>query len=240
MQLAPSLHRLGASSLVNSYLVEEAGQLTIVDAGLPGHWRDLLAELQVLGRSPSDIRALLLTHGDVDHIGFAERLRREHGVSVWVSEADAAQARGQTPKQRAAVGPMRVGPMLQFIWYGARHGGLRSTPITEVRTFRSGATLDVPGSPRVIGLPGHSPGSVAFHVPSVDALFMGDAMTTRAVTTGKVGPALGPFTVDRAQALASLDALADLTPRWVLPGHGDPWTSGLGEAIRLIRARAAR
>jgi glyoxylase-like metal-dependent hydrolase (beta-lactamase superfamily II) len=67
---------------------------------------------------------------------------------------------------------------------------------------------------------------------------VGDAMTTRSVTSGIVGPALGPFTVDRPQALASLNALAGLTPRWVLPGHGDPWTRGLPEAIRLIRAQA--
>ena len=74
MQLTPSLHRLGTSSLVNSYLVEEAGQLTLIDAGLPGLWKDLVAELRAINRSPSDIRAVLLTHGDVDHVGFAERL----------------------------------------------------------------------------------------------------------------------------------------------------------------------
>jgi glyoxylase-like metal-dependent hydrolase (beta-lactamase superfamily II) len=235
MQLAPSLYRLGTSSLVNSYLIDEGGQLTLVDAGLPGLWNDLLVELRAMGRSLGDIRALLLTHGDVDHIGFAERLRREQGVPVWVSEADSAEARGEVPKPSAAVGPMWLMPMLRFLVYGALHGGLRSTPIHEVHTFKAGAVLDVPGSPRVIGLPGHTPGSVAFSVPAVDAVFMGDAMTTRSVTTGKVGPALGPFTVDRSQALKSLEGLAELNPRWVLPGHGDAWTGGLAEAVRLIR-----
>jgi glyoxylase-like metal-dependent hydrolase (beta-lactamase superfamily II) len=61
-------------------------------------------------------------------------------------------------------------------------------------------------------------------------------MTTRSVVSGVVGPALGPFTVDPAQAVASLDALDGLEARWVLPGHGDPWTGGLPEAVRLIRA----
>jgi len=69
---------------------------------------------------------------------------------------------------------------------------------------------------------------------------MGDAMTTRSVISGIVGPALGPFTVSPTQALASLDVLADLTPRWVLPGHGDVWTGGLPEALRLIRASGTR
>jgi glyoxylase-like metal-dependent hydrolase (beta-lactamase superfamily II) len=240
MQLAPALHRLGTSSLVNSYLLEDAGQITVIDTGLPGLWKDLLTELRTMGRSLSDIRAVLLTHGDVDHIGFAERLRRDHGVPVWVSEADAAEARGEVPKPNAAIGPMRIAPMTQFLVYAALHGGLRSTPIRQVQTFVPGAVLDVPGSPRVIGLPGHTPGSVAYHVASVDAVFMGDAMTTRSVTSGKVGPALGPFTVSPAQALASLHALEDLTPRWVLPGHGDVWTGGLPEAMRLIRASRAR
>ena len=238
MRLAPSLHRLGSSSLVNSYLVEDAGQITVIDAGLPGLWKNLLAELRGMGRSLQDIRAVLLTHGDVDHIGFAERLRRDHGVTIWVSELDAAEAQGRAKKPSTPPDPMRIGPLLQFLVYGALHGGLRSIPIARVETFSPGTILEVPGAPRVIGLPGHTPGSVAFHVSSVDAVFMGDAMTTRSVTSGIAGPALGPFTVDRPQALASLDALAGLTPRWVLPGHGDPWTRGLPEAIRLIRAHA--
>lgn len=238
MQLSPSLRRLGTSSLVNSYLVEDAGGITVIDAGLPGLWKDLVSELDAMGRSLADIRAVLLTHGDIDHIGFAERLRRDHAVTVWVGEADAAEARGEVGKPPAARDPMRIVPMAGFMLYAMTHGGLRRKPVAEVRTLEPGATLDLPGAPRVIALPGHTPGSVAFHVPSVDALFVGDAMTTRSVMTGVVGPALGPFTVDPKRALASLDALDGLTPRWVLPGHGDAWTDGLPEALRRIRAGA--
>jgi glyoxylase-like metal-dependent hydrolase (beta-lactamase superfamily II) len=97
-------------------------------------------------------------------------------------------------------------------------------------------TLDVPGVPEVIPLPGHTPGSVAYLVPMVDAIFMGDAMTTRSVTTGIVRPDLGPFTVDPERALASLAALDGRSARWVLPGHGDPWTGGLESALEAIRS----
>jgi glyoxylase-like metal-dependent hydrolase (beta-lactamase superfamily II) len=239
VQLAPSLHRLGTSSLVNSYLVEDAGQLAVVDAGLKGHWKELLRELEAMGRSPGDIRALLLTHGDVDHVGFAERLRREHGVPVYVGAADAAEARGEVKKPSTPRDPMRIGPLLGFLWYGLTHGGIGSTPIGQVVPIEGASTLDVPGAPQVIPLPGHTPGSVAYLVPAVDAIFMGDAMTTRSVVSGRVGPALGPFTVDRAQALASLAALDGRSASWVLPGHGDPWTGGLPEALRWIREGAS-
>jgi glyoxylase-like metal-dependent hydrolase (beta-lactamase superfamily II) len=236
MRLAPALHRLGSSSLVNSYLIEEAGEITLIDAGLPGHWGDLVDELKAMGRSLDDVKALLLTHGDVDHVGFAERLRRERDVPVFVGAADAAEARGEVPKPSAPRDPMRLRPMVGFLMYGLTHGGLRRTPISEVTPIHGATTLDVPGAPDVVPLPGHTPGSVAYHMPLVDAIFMGDAMTTRSVTTGIVGPALGPFTVDPRQALASLEALDGLAASWVLPGHGDHWTGGLPEAVRLIRA----
>jgi glyoxylase-like metal-dependent hydrolase (beta-lactamase superfamily II) len=237
MRLAPSLHRLGASSLVNSYLIEDGGKVTIIDAALPGHWRDLVDELRTIGRSLDDIRALLLTHGDVDHVGFAERLRREHDVPVFAGAADVAEARGDVPKPTAPRDPMRLRPMLGFVLYGLTHGGLRRTPIKEVTPIHGATTLDVLGAPVVVPLPGHTPGSVAYLVPMVDAIFMGDAMTTRSVTTGIVGPALGPFTVDPKKALDSLDALDGLQANFVLPGHGGPWVGGLPEALTLIRAR---
>ena len=236
MQLSPALRRLGSSSLVNSYLIEDGGAITIVDAGLPGHWKDLLRELEAMGRSPSDIKALLLTHGDVDHVGYAERLRREHAGPVFIGAADAAEARGEIAKPAAPRDPMRIGPLLGFIAFGLTHGGIRRTNVAEVTPIAGSTTLDVPGAPVVIPMPGHTAGSVAYHVPAADAIFLGDAMTTRSVMTGKVGPALGPFTVDPAAALASLDALDGLAAGFVLPGHGDAWTGGLPEALRTIRA----
>ena len=236
MQLALSLHRVGTSSLVNSYLVEEGGQVTIIDAGLPGYWRDLPAELAAMGRSLEDVRGVVLTHGDTDHIGFAERLRRERGVPVFVHELDAGRARGEVKKPMSGWGPIRIGALAGFLVYGARHGALRITYLTEVTTFSDGATLDLPGSPRIIHIPGHTPGSVAVHVPSVDAVFMGDAFTTRSVLTGETGPRPAPFTLDPAGAKASLARLDAIDATWVLPGHGEAWKGGLAEALRLIWA----
>jgi len=235
MQLSPSLHRLG-SSLVNSYLVEEGGLVTIVDAGLPGYWTDLPKELAAMGRSLDDVRAVVLTHGDTDHIGFAERIRREHGVPVYVHELDAARARGEVKKPMSGWGPVKIGALTGFLLYTARKGGLRISPLTELVTVADGATLDVPGSPRIVHLPGHTPGSVAIHVAAVDAVFMGDAFTTRNVLTGAEGPRPAPFTLDPTQATASLEKLDAIEATWVLPGHGDPWNGGLAEALRQIRA----
>jgi glyoxylase-like metal-dependent hydrolase (beta-lactamase superfamily II) len=237
MQLAPQLHRIG-SDVVNSYLVEEAGAITVVDAGLPGHWSELEAELAQMGRSFDDIRGVVLTHGDTDHVGFAERLRRDRGVSVFVHELDAARARGEVKKPNTGWGPIKIRSLLSFLWYSGRRGGLRVPPVTEVATFADGETLDLPGSPRIIHTPGHTPGSVVVHVPAAGALFVGDALTTGNVLTGERGPRPAPFTLEPEVALASLSKIETVEATWVLPGHGAPWRGGVAEAVRQVRAAA--
>jgi glyoxylase-like metal-dependent hydrolase (beta-lactamase superfamily II) len=237
MKLAPSLHRIG-NDIVAAYLVEENGQLTLIDAGVSGQWSDLQSELQSMGRSVSDIRGLILTHGDTDHVGFAERLRRDHGVKVFVHEADAPRARGEVRKPNASGGSMKIGPFLRFMWYAGRKGGLRTTWVKEVQTLADGETLDLPCSPQIVHVPGHTPGSIAVHVPAVDAVFVGDALTTGHVLTGATGPQPAPFTLEPQQALESLRRIEGLGATWVLPGHGAPWNGGVADAVRLVRAAA--
>jgi glyoxylase-like metal-dependent hydrolase (beta-lactamase superfamily II) len=235
-RLAPGIHRIGADSRVNAYLLEEAGEVTIVDAGLPGFYGDVRDELAAMGRTVADVRALVLTHGHTDHIGFAERMRRADGVPVSVHEADAALARGEVPNPARGLGKVRLGPLLGFLWFSMRHGGLRIPKLQAVATFGDGAMLDVPGAPQVVLVPGHTPGSAALHVPTHGALFAGDALATYAVTTGRRGPQVAPFTADPALAVASLERLEGLEANLVLPGHGDAWTGGVAEAIRRVRA----
>ncbi len=236
MRLSPTLHRVG-NGLVNSYLIDDGGEVTVIDAGMSGQHGDLLRELDAMGRSLDDVRALVLTHGDTDHVGYAERLRRERGIPVFIHALDADRARGIVKKPSSGWGPIRVRPFASFMLFGLRKGGLRTTPVTELRTQGAEvATLDVPGAPRMIHLPGHTPGSAAIHVPAVDALFVGDALTTHNVLTGVDGPRLAPFTLDPAAALASLDRLDGIEAAWLLPGHGQPWTGGVAETLRQARA----
>ena len=184
MQIASGIHRIGDRSIINAYLIEDSNEVTLVDAGVAGLYRDLPKELASMGRTIEDVRALVLTHGHSDHVGFAERLRTERHIPVSVHEADAALARGEVPNPSKGFGPTKVGPLIGFLWYSLLRGGLRTRHLGEVSTFGDGATLDVPGSPVVTLTPGHTPGSAVLHFRSLGALLIGDAFATYAVTTG--------------------------------------------------------
>jgi glyoxylase-like metal-dependent hydrolase (beta-lactamase superfamily II) len=238
MKLAKGLHRIG-SDTVNSYLVVDESGVTVIDAGLTGYWRLLNRELARLGLALDDVRALILTHGDTDHIGFAARLHRERGVAAYLHPADHDRARLRVTKPRSSWGPVKAGPLTGFLCYSALHGGLRIRPAGGLRPAEDGQVLDVPGSPRVIHVPGHTPGSVAVHVPAADALFIGDTMTTRSVLTGARGPGPAPFTLEPTQAMTSLGRIGGVDATWVLPGHGPAWDGGVAEAVRLAREAAA-
>ncbi len=85
-------------------------------------------------------------------------------------------------------------------------------------------------------MPGHSPGSIAVHVPVADAVCVGDALTTRHVLTGREGPQPAPFTDAPDEALDSLARLAGIEASWVLPGHGTPWRVAPGEVEEHVRS----
>src|SRR5437764_13704669 len=89
--VADGVVRLG-TELVNWCLVEDEGRVTIVDAGAPAYRPQLDQGLDLLGRRPADVAAVILTHAHSDHIGFAEPVRTELGAPVLVHADDESLA----------------------------------------------------------------------------------------------------------------------------------------------------
>ena len=236
--VAPGVHRI-EDAYTNWYLIEDAGRLTVVDAGVPTSWDSFNDALSRLGRSRSDVAALVLTHAHFDHVGFAERARRELGILVWVHDDDVPLTRFpmgyQHERSRA---PYLVNPgALPIMASLLRNRAFFAPPVAEVSRY-SGGTLDVPGSPQVVLSPGHTWGHCALHLPDRDVLIAGDAIVTLDPYTGRRGPQI----VSRAataysdRALESLDALEATGAGTVLVGHGPPWRDGVAEACRQARA----
>jgi glyoxylase-like metal-dependent hydrolase (beta-lactamase superfamily II) len=238
VQVAEGVHRL-TGGVCNFYLIEEGGRLVLVDAGAPRDWDLLVRTLATLGRGPGDLDAVLLTHAHSDHTGFAERARDSASVAVWIHQADEAEAKGAKPGRndgRVSAYLLRA-EFYRTLFSLARRGATRLIPIRELSTFADGETLELPGRPRVVHAPGHTPGCAALLLEGRRVLLTGDVLATRNPLTGRVGPQVMPSGLNRdtPMALRSLDALDAITADVLLPGHGAPWTEGAPEAARLAR-----
>ena len=236
-QVAPGVHRLG-NWLVNYYLIEDGNRMTLVDGGLPGFRRSSNEYLRSRGRSVSDIDAVLLTHGAlrprrVRRDAFAPT-RRRAGPRP---RSDAEMARtGKVHKRDGSLVPyLRRPATWRLFLVGGKLGAARTPNVEEVTTFSEPVDLDVPGRPRIVPTPGHSPGHVCFHLPDRGVLLAGDALCTYNVADRQARPAgaapvRSPTT--RPQMLASLDAVERIDAGVLLPGHGEPWTDGPGGGRR--------
>jgi glyoxylase-like metal-dependent hydrolase (beta-lactamase superfamily II) len=238
---ASGIHRI-EDDKTNWYLVEgDDGGLTIVDAGVPRSWASLHEALSHLGRGATDVRALVLTHGHFDHLGFAERARTELGIPVFVHDNDVPLTRHpwRYDHERARawyfVTQVRALPnVVRFV----RDRAFWPSPVGEVVRYGDAGMLPVPGAPRIVPTPGHTHGHCSLHFPDRDAVIAGDALVTLDPYTGRTGPRLvaRAATVDSARNRTTLEALAATEARHVLTGHGPVWDRGARAAVAAARA----
>lgn len=242
--LAPGVHRVH-DGYVNWYLLEDETGVTVVDAGLPPHWKLLQEALSALGRTRQDVRALILTHAHYDHVGFARKLQREWHVPVLVGAKDQQLARHPAlfKAERLPLVYFRRPAFAKVAGHFLARGAFFAPPVKETQPLPAhGAALDLPGKPVVIETPGHTHGHVSFHLPSADTVIVGDAFVTLDPYSGTTGPRLvaKAATADSDLAMASLSALAATGAHLFLTGHGEPWRGPAEEAVRLAREAGTR
>jgi glyoxylase-like metal-dependent hydrolase (beta-lactamase superfamily II) len=229
------IHRAG-TEIVNWYLLEEDGRVTIVDAGCPAYRSQLDGALAEIGRTIDDVEAIVLTHAHIDHVGFAQTLQDERGTPVYAHEAELPQAQtGKPPKTEGSfiTAMLRHRKARQVILHIARNGGARPPKVAHVERFADGEVLDVPGHPHAIHTPGHSPGHCTLYVPTEGAAFAGDALCGWNTVTGEQGPILPPpqFSNSMEKARASLARIERIDAQTLYFGHGNPWTAGSAAAV---------
>ncbi|MEU4691590.1 MBL fold metallo-hydrolase [Actinoplanes sp. NPDC023714] len=85
---------------------------------------------------------------------------------------------------------------------------------------------------RIVGTPGHTAGHISVFEPDSGVLVAGDALNNMGQLTG----ANPQYTADMVAAAASVKKLAALDVKAILPGHGEPLTTGASDALQKLAA----
>ncbi|WP_369259149.1 MBL fold metallo-hydrolase [Geodermatophilus amargosae] len=218
-QIVPGLYLLELG-ISNAYLWRDDSGVTLVDTGLPGSAPMIAEALTGLGLRREDVRRVVLTHFHDDHCGSAAAVHAWNGAPVVVGAADAPVVRRDRPGPEPVITPAE-----EELFTRASADVSPAPACRPVQPAGDGDVLD--GGAVVLGVPGHTPGSIAVHLPEAGVLLTGD---TVAESGGDL--ILGPFNTDRAQAWTSLQRLAALEADVVCPGHGRPLAGGAAAALR--------
>jgi glyoxylase-like metal-dependent hydrolase (beta-lactamase superfamily II) len=231
MRVADGVERFEDQGVVNWYLVETGDGVVAVDAGFPTAWKHVRPRLR-------ELRAVVLTHGHIDHTGFAPKAARE-GVPVYVPRGDEPIVRSPIPFASSERNPapyvLRHGPTRRLYLRALLAGGVLGQTLRDFQVYGDGDEL--PGGLRAVATPGHTKGHTALHLPDRDVVFVGDAIVMKDPYTDRPGPRLvaRAATWDVERNLASLDAVSATGAGTVLTGHGEPFTGGAAVAAEQAR-----
>ncbi len=211
MEIIANVHLI-PNVVANPYLIIDPDGLTLIDAGLPGSHKKILGYIAGLGRSPSDLKRIIITHSDMDHVGGLSAIKKSSGARIYASAIESdAMSKGSSSRK---VKPRNF--FRKLLMSGAGRF-MRAVPIQADEILSEGQVLPVLGGLRVVETPGHTPGHISFFSPSTGILFTGDSIVAR---EGGLVRSLQALTWDEAKADESARKQAALGARIVCSGHG--------------------
>lgn len=230
-ELAPGIYSLGhgKGGHVHAFLIDGGGELALVDTLFEGDGRLVLDAISALGRKPSDLKRIAITHGHRSHLGGLAALKRESGATVHAHEWEADIVAGDRRAQAVSIWPrqsLRLFPFQIGLWLDLpKH---TSCPVDEL--LDEG---DAFGPLQVLHAAGHSPGHLAFWWPERRFLIAGDGVAT----WPELCPGWHSFNLNRPQHHRTLQRLAALDAAIVGVGHGDPITEGAADKVHELASR---
>ncbi len=204
---------------VNAYLLRTDVGCVLVDTGMRGHRETV--ESRIAGSGCAEqLKLIIITHGDVDHVGNARYLRERFGAPIAMNEAEVPMTRdGDMLANRSA----RVTLVRRILRSVVRlKEGDRFEPDVLLDENSDLAEYGLEDA-RVLLLKGHSNGSIGLLLAD-GRLISGDVVENRG---GQ--PKIGSIMDDAATAKASVERLRAMGVTTVYPGHGAPF-----EMSRLV------
>jgi glyoxylase-like metal-dependent hydrolase (beta-lactamase superfamily II) len=191
---------------------------TLIDTGTPGLLPGIKAALKMLDMHFGDVKRVIVTHHDLDHIGSLEAVVAASGAEVWTSLAEVPYVQDGRRAQKMPPAD-RVDELLPNLPEKVR-ATIKNMPGVRVpvaRTLQDGEWLDLAGGTRVVFTPGHTVGHLCLFVEAEGILISGDALTS---DSGELHGPTPQATPDMPEALRSVSKLVGLPVDKIITYHG--------------------
>jgi len=210
-------------------IVDEENGNTLVDAGLPDQVEAISAALVEAGIGVRDLRRIIFTHQDLDHVGSGAALVRQSGATVLAHPADAPHIDG-------SLRPLKPSPEMLEQRPQMREALERLEPVRVDERVEDGALLDLAGGTKVIFTPGHTPGHISLYLERSKVLIAGDALTSE---RGYLNGPNQPMTPEMRRAIQSIRRLADLEIDTIVCYHGGVVSENANGQLRRVIEEAS-
>jgi glyoxylase-like metal-dependent hydrolase (beta-lactamase superfamily II) len=220
--IAPGVHQVAVGS--NAFVVDGDEGVTLIDTGLPKREGSIAALLDEIGRNPSDVGAILITHAHVDHGGGAAALKALTGSTVFASEVDAPALEG-----RVKPPPPPMGRYVAFL-FNLLPG---MDPVVVDRYVEQGSADGLPEGFCVIETPGHTSGHVCYRLDREGGIvFAGDVAVAKKGEIQK-----GFFNAFGGKSIVTaIEHLSTFEFEIACFGHSGPLTGGASAAFARFSA----
>ncbi len=192
------------------HLLHDGNECVLIDTGLFGEWFQVRSLLKRLGLQPQSIRAILLTHGHLDHTGNLARLKSWTGAKIYAHPLEQKHIDGTYPYRGVTQWCGRLEAVGRFLFR------YQSVLIDEFLSDE----MELPfwGGLKVVHLPGHTEGHCGFYSRKEDLLFSGDLFASYFFNVHRPPAILNSVPEYLPSSEAKIRAL---NPRQIIPQHYD-------------------
>lgn len=230
-QVLPNLYMVTQwipTGTVNAYIIITDEGLALIDTGYLNNSSRMLKAIQQLGYAASSIKWILATHGHSDHVGSLAALKRASGAEIYMHPVDAEMVQAGNALREETQGTPGCFNQMAFA-IGVRLLSKTIAPVKIDHRVQDADVLNIAGGIRVIHVPGHSAGQVAYLWQGSGVLFAADAVVN---LFGKLryGPVVENFDLFQQ----SIQRLCSFTFDTACFGHGE---SLIGQASSIFKQR---
>jgi glyoxylase-like metal-dependent hydrolase (beta-lactamase superfamily II) len=229
MEIAPGIYSMGQQEggRVHAYLLDDGNGLTLIDTMYDDDARHVLAEIARIGKTPSQLKHIIVTHAHKSHLGGLAALKRASGATVCAHDWEVDIVAGRRAATRVSPIPRR--PLQVYpLQLGLALGLGKHVPCEVDHRLRAGDHI---GPLQVMATPGHTPGCLSFWWSERRALLVGDVIAT----WPELAPGWPGLTLDNDENLRSAQSFMDFSNAEVLAvGHGEPIAHDAASEIRKM------